>query len=88
MDYLQNETYFYENRQSDVEKLWLVVDTDNEYWTPYGNEEDALKGAELFSTEYPDITIQVGWIWESELDKQYFKTYKAFNPIEWVKQTA
>lgn len=82
MDYSEIERELYDGRQSDVQKVWIVVLKSEEDVYPYDDDmEMAIKGAEMYKEEYPNEQVLVGWIWDSELSGNFKHTWKNFNPI-------
>ena len=79
--YLENAREHYENRKSEVEKLWIVV-FDKEIYYSDVNRDEAEKVFQQLVNQVSPVELtsicEFGWIWDSEIAADF---YKAFNPV-------
>lgn len=81
MDYLDKERFFYEDREIDVEKTWLVIADESEiiFSTRFQQlAEDVL----CVAKEKTERKLEIGWVDENEVCSDFGYVYRLFNPIK------
>lgn len=80
--YLEDQRECIESRESDVEKLWLVIEDGREVvWS--GNWRESAENIYRAAKENTwNKQFEIGYIWENEFSSDFDYVYRLFNPIK------